>query len=170
MWENRQMDMDSSLAKLPGFIHNIPKINEDTKTIPSRLTTLAKIHIIKVWSGIKQVAGSRRERGSCCLVAKSCQLFCNPTDSSPARLCSWDSSGKNTEVGSHSLLQGIFLTQGSNPRLLHWQADSLPLSPELNKNILWSYWIRWWQCHPQELSILEGKQYTGKSQLNLVMT
>ena len=48
MWENRQMDMDSSLAKLPGFIHNIPKINEDTKTIPSRLTTLAKIHIIKV--------------------------------------------------------------------------------------------------------------------------
>ena len=28
----------------------------------------------------------------------------------------------------HSLLQTIFLTQGSNPCLLHWQADSLPLS------------------------------------------
>ena len=31
-----------------------------------------------------------------------------------------------------SLLQGIFPTQGSNPRLLcllHWQADSLPLAP-----------------------------------------
>ena len=27
------------------------------------------------------------------------------------------SSGQNTEVGSHSLLQGIFLTQGSNPGL-----------------------------------------------------
>ena len=26
------------------------------------------------------------------------------------------------------LLQGIFLTQGSNLYLLHWQADSLPLS------------------------------------------
>ena len=26
------------------------------------------------------------------------------------------------------LFQGIFLTQGSNPHLLHWQADSLPLS------------------------------------------
>ena len=26
------------------------------------------------------------------------------------------------------LLQGIFLTQGSNLHLLHWQADSLPLS------------------------------------------
>ena len=35
-------------------------------------------------------------------------------------------------MGSHSLLQGIFLTQGSNPsllRLLNWQAVSLPLLP-----------------------------------------
>ena len=31
------------------------------------------------------------------------------------------------EMGCHFLLQGIFLTQGLNPRLLHWQADSLPL-------------------------------------------
>ena len=29
-------------------------------------------------------------------------------------------------MGCHVLLQGIFLTQGSNPFLLHWQADSLP--------------------------------------------
>ena len=34
---------------------------------------------------------------------------------------------KNTTVGHHLLLQGIFLTQGMNPRLLHWQVDSLPL-------------------------------------------
>ena len=33
--------------------------------------------------------------------------------------CPWDSPGKNTGVGSHSLLQGIFQTQGSNPGLLH---------------------------------------------------
>ena len=35
-------------------------------------------------------------------------------------------------MGCHALLQGIFLTQGSNQRvlcLLHWQADSLPLAP-----------------------------------------
>ena len=31
-------------------------------------------------------------------------------------------------MGSHVLLQGIFLTQGLNPGLLQWQADSLPLS------------------------------------------
>ena len=41
---------------------------------------------------------------------------------------SWNSPGKNTGVGCHFLLQGIFLSQGSNPHLLQWQADSLPLS------------------------------------------
>ena len=34
-------------------------------------------------------------------------------------LCPWDSPGKNTGVGWHALLQGIFLTQGSNLDLLH---------------------------------------------------
>ena len=38
----------------------------------------------------------------------------------PARLlCPWNSQGKNTGVGSHVLLQGIFPTRGSNPGLLH---------------------------------------------------
>ena len=49
----------------------------------------------------------------------------------PARLpCPWDSPGKNTRVGCHALLQGIFLTQGSNSLLLcllHLQVGSLPL-------------------------------------------
>ena len=38
--------------------------------------------------------------------------------------------GKNTGVGSHFLLQGIFPTQGLNPCHLHRQADSLPLSQQ----------------------------------------
>ena len=38
----------------------------------------------------------------------------------PTRLlCPWDSPCKNAGVGCHFLLQGIFLTQGSNPGLLH---------------------------------------------------
>ena len=47
-------------------------------------------------------------------------------------VCLWDDPGKNTGVGCHALLQGVFPTQGSNPRLLrllHWQAGSLPLVP-----------------------------------------
>ena len=34
-------------------------------------------------------------------------------------LCPWNSPGKNSEVSCHSLLQGIFLLQGSNLGLLH---------------------------------------------------
>ena len=44
------------------------------------------------------------------------------------RLCPWDFPGKNIGVGCHFLLHGIFPIQRSNPCLLHWQADSLPLS------------------------------------------
>ena len=31
-------------------------------------------------------------------------------------------------MGCHLPIQGIFPTRGLNPGLLHWQADSLPLS------------------------------------------
>ena len=68
--------------------------------------------------------------------AKSLQLCltrCDPLDRSPpGSSVPEDSPGKNTGVGCHSLLQGIFLTQGLNLsllRLLHWQVDSLPLVP-----------------------------------------
>ena len=38
----------------------------------------------------------------------------------PTRLLRpWDSPGKNTGVGCHALLQGIFLTQGLNPGILN---------------------------------------------------
>ena len=45
-----------------------------------------------------------------------------PCGLEPTRLLRpWDSPGKNTGVGYHFLLQGIFLTQGSNLGLLHWR-------------------------------------------------
>ena len=50
----------------------------------------------------------------------------------PTRLlCPRNSPGKNTGVGCHALLQGIFPTQGLNPGLvclLCWEAGSLPLA------------------------------------------
>ena len=52
---------------------------------------------------------------SCSVVSESFR----PQKLQPARLlCPWHSPGKNTGVGSHSLLQRIFLTQESNPGLL----------------------------------------------------
>ena len=56
-------------------------------------------------------------------------------------LCPWDSPDKNTGVGFHAFLQGIVLTQGSNPCLLchlHWQAGSLPIMPPTGKTLLQS--------------------------------
>ena len=54
------------------------------------------------------------------LVAQLCLPLCNPMDCSPPdSLVHGDSPGKNTGVGCHALLQGIFLTQGSNPGFLH---------------------------------------------------
>ena len=46
-------------------------------------------------------------------VAQSCLTLCNPMG------CPWNSPGQNSGVGSLSLLQGIFPTQGSKPGLPH---------------------------------------------------
>ena len=63
----------------------------------------------------------------CSVLSNSATPWLWPT----RHLCSWNLSGKNTGMGCHILLQGIFLTQWSNSHLLHlfhWQADSLPLN------------------------------------------
>ena len=91
----------------------------------------------------------------CTKLLPSCPNLCNPRD------CS--TSGKNTGVGCHVFLQGIFLTQGLNlglPHcrqtpyrlshhgrepfqtlmcLLHWQVGSLPRAPpQQAKSVKWS--------------------------------
>ena len=53
-----------------------------------------------------------------------------PHGLSPTRLlCPWDSPGKNTGVGCHFLLQGIFLTPGIECISPALQADSSPSEP-----------------------------------------
>ena len=70
-----------------------------------------------------------------CSVTQSC-LTLLPFGLEPSKLlCPWDFPGKNTGVGCHFFLQGIFLTQGWNWHLLHWQGNSLPLS-HLGNNIM----------------------------------
>ena len=60
----------------------------------------------------------------CVLVAQSCPTLCDPM------VCPWNSPHKNTGVGCHSLLQGIFPTRGLNPGLLHCRRTLYPLSHE----------------------------------------
>ena len=49
--------------------------------------------------------------------------YCNPVYYSPSGclLYPWDFPAKNTGVGCHFLLQGVFLTQGSNLHLMHYR-------------------------------------------------
>ena len=55
----------------------------------------------------------------CAQVTQSHLTLCDLMDYSPPRLlCSWDFPGKNTGMGCHFLLQGIFSIQGLNPHLL----------------------------------------------------
>ena len=63
------------------------------------------------------------------LVSQSCLSLCNLMDCSPPGSCPWDSPGKNTGVGCHALLQGIFLTWGLNPGLPHCRQILYHLEP-----------------------------------------
>ena len=55
-----------------------------------------------------------------CLDVQSCPTLCYLMDCSPpGSSVHGDSSGKNTRMGCHALLKGIFPTQGLNPGLLH---------------------------------------------------
>ena len=55
-----------------------------------------------------------------CLVAQSCLTLCDPIGCSPpGSSVHRNSPGNSTGVGCHALLQGIFPTQGLNPRLSH---------------------------------------------------
>ena len=55
-----------------------------------------------------------------CLVTQSCLMLCSHMDCSlEGSSVHGDSPGKNTGVGGHAFLQGIFPTQGWNSGLLH---------------------------------------------------
>ena len=68
----------------------------------------------------------------CYMCAKSLQLCltpCNAVDCSPpGSSVHGDSPGKNTGVGCHALLQGIFPTQGLNPGVPHFRQILYQLS------------------------------------------
>ena len=73
----------------------------------------------------------------CVLVAQSCPNLCDSHGLQPARLlCPWNSPGKNTGVGCHSLLQGIFPTRGMHPGLLHGRRILYHLSHPTHRMII----------------------------------
>ena len=66
-----------------------------------------------------------------CSISQSCLTLWDPMDCSCRASLSMGFSRQEYWSGCHFLLQGILPTQGLNPYLLyllHWQANSLPLS------------------------------------------
>ena len=92
------------------------------------LTRLCKLSIIHhlMYSPLSQYLYN------CALILnqwKTSQNFLRACSQVPTRLLHpWNFPGKNTGVGCHFLLQGIFLTQGSNPGLPHCRQTLYPQS------------------------------------------
>ena len=99
-------------------------------------------------------------------VAPSCPALCNPMSVAPRLQCQCDSPDKNNRVGSCSLLQGIFATQGLNPSLLHCRHIPYHLShegsPQITKFLInsspssvlfvWLLSVSVWQCLLKDLA------------------
>ena len=101
-----------------------------------------------------------------CLVARSCLTLCDPMDSSPPGFSvHGDSPGKNTGMGCHDFLQGIFPIQGSNPGLPHCRQILYHLSHQSSPytyvqfssvqslSRVWLFVIPWTVAHQASLSM-----------------
>ena len=87
------------------------------------------------------------------LVPQSCMTLYNPMDCNPpGPSVHGDSPGKNTGVGCHLLLQGIFSYQRSNPGLPHCSQILYCLSQQFSSVQLLSH-VQFFEMH--------GLQHTG---------
>ena len=108
------------------------------------------------WSG--SFPGGSDSKESACNVAlkvkvtQSCPTICDPMDYIP-----WNSPGQNTGVGSLSLLQGIFPTQGLNSGLLHCRRILYQLSHKGSPRILD------WVAYPFSSGSSQPRKRTGVS-------
>ena len=131
-------------------------INQWVKQNISRLTTIEDK--LLVTSGERKVG-----RGNIEVKVKVLRLtLCNTTDCSP---CPWDCPGKNPAVGSHSLLQGIFLTQGLTLGLPHCRQILYHLKNQMviqfssvqSLNHVWLFVTQWTAAGWVSLSITKSQ-------------
>ena len=107
-------------------------------------------------------------KSSCvCLIAQSCLTLYDPMDCSlQGSSVHGYSPGKNTGVGCHALLQGIFPTQRWNPGLSHCRQILYFLSHQGSPRIL--EWIVYpfskgasWPRYQTEVSFITGRFFTS---------
>ena len=94
-------------------------------------------------SHLEQVNQNHSKMCVCVCVCLSCSVMSDSLQShelQPARLlCPWNSPDKNTKVGDNSFLQGIFLTQGFKPGLLHCRHILYPLSYQRSPSVRYHF-------------------------------
>ena len=77
----------------------------------------------------------------------------------------WNSKGQNPAVGSLSVLQGIFPTQGSNPRLPHCRQILYQLSDKESpffSMIMWFFFLSLFAVDYMDLFQILNQSYTSK--------
>ena len=123
--------LTSSLEKMVIFALSTQRCCED-QSISQNIKCCTKIIYYYTFIQLCSTLEQQQRMIVCvcvCYITSAMFNSLQPYRLQPIRLlCAWDSPGKNTGVGCHFLLQGIFLTQGPNPclsGLLHWQAGSL---------------------------------------------
>ena len=102
-----------------------------------------------------------------CLVTQSCPTLCEPMDCSPpGSSVHGDSLGQNTGVGSLSLLQGIYPTQGWKPGLPHCRRILYQVSHQRNPRI--PEWVAYpfprrssWSRNQARVSCIAGRFFTN---------
>ena len=102
--------------------------------ISGSVSNLWTVISCRMWNG-----GMAQQTGNQC-VCKSLShvwLFATPCTVARQAPLSMDSPDKNTGMGSHSLLPGIFPTQGLNPCLLHCKQILYNLSQQGCPGIIW---------------------------------
>ena len=108
----------------------------------SWITVFSTCHIVPLFHFLSEL----------CLVTRSCLTFCYPIDCSPpGSSVHGDPTGKNTGVGCHALLQGIFPIQGSNPGLPHCRRILYQLSHQGSPVII--CWISFTWLHYLSISL-----------------
>ena len=102
-----------------------------------------------------------------CLVTQLGPTLFNPMDCcQPGSSAHGDSPGKNTGVGCHALLQGIFPTQGSNSGLLHCRWILYKLSHKGSPRVLE------WVVYPLSFSTMDAPIFSrqGLSFLHILIS
>ena len=96
------------------------KVNQNLRVCRGPLRGVRKL-LPLLFSRLWTTAEGSRQRSSAHLLDSENESCSVVSDSLPPHglYSPWNSPGQNTEVGSRSLLQGIFLTQASNPGLLY---------------------------------------------------